>query len=967
MFSKIKKIFIYALIVYAIIGFIILPLILKPQLIKLLETNTNAKVTLSSVSVNPFLFTLELSGVHVSNLNATPLLSFKSLVVDVDMYSLFYKAVHIHDVELNSLVVNFVRNKDKSINLLSILKENNTTQETKQKSQSFSMPRIILDKMVLTNAKINLTDNTIKEPFHFHLKKIGLKIINIDTAEKNNANGKVRLFASLSNGGFIDFRAKIKNYEPLVSNGSLDFTANKIYTEWKYIKDMLNIEVANGTVSLHSEYRLNLGDLNATKIEKTNISIKDLRLKPKEKPYDILNLKTLDIKNLTFYPFKRSLVVPEISINKLDIKVKRQADKMIDWMKYVKIKLPKVSKIQNNDTQQGAAFYTVIKKISLAEGRVTFTDEALKRVTRSTVDNININLYDVSTEKKKWFKYDTNFQINSKGLVTAQGKVRQSPLKQEGTLKIKNISLKEINPYIEEKSYLALKDGRLSATAKIIYEKSPKLPDLRVNGSLYLNSLFVNDTHNDSLLFSLNELGLKSYTLELMPNRFYVDTIGINSFYVDAKIDKNKRLNFSKLLKKATRNKKLKKEKVKTTSKPFPVKIAKVIVKLGSAKFQDFSIPLKFKTNIHNLNGVIYSLSNIPNEISLINLDGDIDKYGSTKLKGKVNSSNPKAYLDIDFNFKNLALNSLSGYSAEFAGYKIDSGKLFLDLGYDIVDSKLQGKNKIIIKKIKLGDEVDDENVTVLPLGFVVGLLEDDKGIIDIDMPVTGNLDKPNFKYGKLIWNTFTNLITRAVTSPFRFLGSMLGMDSKDLEYVAFESGKSRISPMQREKLDKLAIILSKRPKLVLSVLGTYNKKIDKTALQTEKLIALVLKKSGLKNKKEHESAMTVSMLEEIYQEKNKDKKITILKKELAEKYKNKKFYTMYRKALIKLCVTSMSVSKKELIKLANKRADGVITYFSDEKGIALERLKKGKIKDEKSKGKFVKVHLKVNVVMKKR
>jgi len=64
----------------------------------------------------------------------------------------------------------------------------------------------------------------------------------------------------------------------------------------------------------------------------------------------------------------------------------------------------------------------------------------------------------------------------------------------------------------------------------------------------------------------------------------------------------------------------------------------------------------------------------------------------------------------------------MSGYSATFAGHEIDKGKLYLDLGYKINNSELVGSNNIIIKKIELGDEVKDENITVLPLGFVIAL-----------------------------------------------------------------------------------------------------------------------------------------------------------------------------------------------------------------------------------------------------
>ena len=131
-----------------------------------------------------------------------------------------------------------------------------------------------------------------------------------------------------------------------------------------------------------------------------------------------------------------------------------------------------------------------------------------------------------------------------------------------------------------------------------------------------------------------------------------------------------------------------------------------------------------------------------------------------------------------------------------------------------------------MIKKIKLGKELEGDNVN--------HLLEDNDGIID----------EPNFKYGALVWKTLGNLIAKAVTSPFKFLGSMMGMNGEDLEFVAFEFGKSDITPPQREKLDKIAKLMRKRPKISLKVNAVYDEVDDLKALKLQKLVAMVMVKT---------------------------------------------------------------------------------------------------------------------------
>ena len=968
MLKKIQKVFLYLIIAYAILGFIVLPLVLKPQLIKILQTQTKTKVTLSSLYFNPFLFKLRLSGLKIKNLEEKPLLSLESIFIDVDPSSLLYGAVHVHLIELEKPEINLVRNSDKTINLINILKQDKPHLEEKENNSSMTLPRIIVDRIGIEEGSIAFSDYTVADVFKFDIQNMGLRIEDIDTAHNAHPKGKIRFYASLEDDGFIDFHSQIKHYEPFALHGDLDFKANKLYTEWRYVKEMLNIEVADGTIHLFTAFDFDIADINATKIDDTRVVVRNLRLKPKGDFPDVLTLQNLTIGNITAQPLKNDINISKIAINNLDVKVKRLKNGKVDWLSYVKINRKKENlqeSVKEDNESKRNELALNIAKISLASSNITFKDEALNSEPINSINDININLHDINLKKGSWIHYTTSFKIDHKGSVTTKGKLRQTPLKQVGSFNIKDISLKEITPYLQESSYVAMEDGFFSATGETSYEKSKKKPDLNLHGSLNLSSVFINDTKEKSLLFSLNSLDVKDYTLELFPNRLYVNSVNINSFYVDAEIDKNKVLNFAKLSKVKTKEavKKKSSSKKKRKKESFPFKIDKVLVALGSAKFQDFSIPLKFKTNIHNLNGVIYSLTNLKGEHTLINLHGDIDKYGSTRIEGSLDSLNPKKFTDIDMNFKNLDLSAMSGYSAAFAGYKIDSGKLFLDLKYNIIDAKLQAANKVVIKKIELGDEVEDENATHLPLGFVVGLLEDDKGVIDIDMPIDGDIDKPDFKYGKLVWNTFTNLITRAVSAPFKFLGSMLGINTDDLEYVSFESGQSSISPMQREKLDRVAAIMHKRPKLALDVSGVYDKRSDKYALQREKLIALVLKKSGIKNKEEHQSAMTIDMLEEVYVENAKKDALGKFKSTIEKSTEKEKFALVYRKKLIAACIKMMKVNKKELENLAKTRVKNLVLYLEKERAIAPVRVKIGqKVEEVKSENGFVNLELKLNI-----
>ena len=1172
MLEKIKKIVLYALLFYGFLGFIVLPFVLKPQVIEIVQNETNSKIAIDDISFNPFLFKLKLSGIELSDLDENPLISFDSLLIDIELYSLLRSAIHINELTLNQPKINVVYNSDKTINLLNILKPKEET-VTVESNETAEIPRIIIDSLEVTDGYVSYEDYTLQSKFDFSFGDIGFELKDIDTNDFNTSSAELRFYSHLGDGGFVDFKSKIEGFKPFVVNGSLDFEASKLYTEWKYMQDSLNLEVADGKISFHTNYYLNLDDLNATTINNLNVSLDKLRVKPKSKYKDVLNLGSLYVQNATIKPMLRNVHVTKIGLDSLNIKAKRDENGEIDWLEYIKVEgSDEVSEVQKSEPEsnvtspawdiliddlslekialdfadeavkpavksklnefnlyaqeitlagekpltyqlnmllndvakcssEGSVIHSILdvktysecrgfniahyrpyidqaankelklfdlklqnavagfkakiavkdiqkeivinvddanlsltelelrkrstneklvnfssfsvdgvrintleksvevqkvslngldiktarledgtlnvqdlvvpkakkrvkkeaekinttaekeysiklKHFALDAAKIGFNDKALTPNVKSKIDRIFLNAYDIDVKKNSWLKYRLYMRVNSKGIITSNGNLRHTPLKQKGTFELKNISLTELTPYLQEKAFVKIDDGRLSLKTKTQYSVSSKKPDLKVNGSFSLKEFFVSDSRDASSVASLNELNLKSFTFELSPNRLFIDEIDVNAFYINALINENKQMNLAELIKPSEEN--ATSEKVATTEiedenttkeVAFPVKILKMNVTLGSAHFADMSLPIKFKTNIHDLNGVIYSISNVPGETTYVNIDGEVDRYGSTKLKGSVNSANPKEYTDLAFNFKNLDLHSLSGYSASFAGHEIDSGKLFLDLGYDIKNSELLGSNNVMIKQIILGKEVEDENITSLPLGFVIALLEDSEGIIEIDMPVEGNLDQPDFKYGALVMKTLGNLILKAVTSPFSFLGSMMGIDGEALKFSEFERGSADILPPEREKLDQIAKMMTKRPKISLAFTPTYDEVLDKRALQTQMLIDLVVKESGIKNRNEHESAMNTDLLEDIYKDVKDDDVLDKLEEKLEKEYKGEEFDRAYFTALLELCKDIQVVTKVDLTHLAKARANAVITYLVQDKNIEASRI----------------------------
>ncbi|MEA2091773.1 MAG: DUF748 domain-containing protein, partial [Campylobacterota bacterium] len=306
MLKKIQKILIYLVLAYAVLGFILLPFVLKSQLVDIVQKETHAKITLESIYFNPFIFKLKLRGIELIDAENSHLLWLKSLSINLDPSSLFKSALHLKHLVLQEPKISLVYKKDNSFNLASIFKTNDEVADVKNDSDR-EIPRVIIDRVAIVDGNINYEDYSNKTKFEFSFDTIGFELRDIDTADFNSSDATLRFYTALGDGGFFDLKSEVVGFKPFIVKGSVDFEASKLYTEWKYMQDALNLEVADGKINFNAEYYFNLEDLNATTIDNLTLSIDKLRVKPKEKYKDVLNLEHFLVSNVTVKPMQKVL------------------------------------------------------------------------------------------------------------------------------------------------------------------------------------------------------------------------------------------------------------------------------------------------------------------------------------------------------------------------------------------------------------------------------------------------------------------------------------------------------------------------------------------------------------------------------------------------------------------------------------------------------------------------------------
>jgi hypothetical protein len=248
-----------------------------------------------------------------------------------------------------------------------------------------------------------------------------------------------------------------------------------------------------------------------------------------------------------------------------------------------------------------------------------------------------------------------------------------------------------------------------------------------------------------------------------------------------------------------------------------PVRIRAVTIENGTTDFSDFSVEPNFSAAIFDLKGGVSGLTSDRASRAEVKLAGNVDRYAPVEISGQVNLLSAAVYSDLQMTFRNMELTTFNPYSGKYAGYSISKGKLTTELHYKIEDRKLDAKHHVVLDQLEFGAATESKSKVPLPVRLAAALLKDRHGVIDLNVPVSGSLDDPEFAVGPLVWKAFLGLLTKAVTTPFSLLGSLFG-GGDEIAFVDFAAGKAELTPDQLQKIATLARALTERPGLRLDI-----------------------------------------------------------------------------------------------------------------------------------------------------
>ena len=826
-----------AIALYSVLGFLILPGIGLRIINQQLANYATVPAKLDRLEFNPFSLELTLWGLRVGEPGKEQV-GFERLYTNLQADSLWTKALHLAAVELDKPKTELLFNKDGTLNLTQLFKLP-ASEPVPADPESKPFP-LRIDNIKLAGGYLHFTDMRPSEPIEFLYDSMDLELKNLSTLPDDNAD--MTLVAAGPAGGRIDWTGTL-SLVPITSTGKLKVTDGKMKVWWPYVRDALPLALEDGVLNFSTDYTLNLSKETEMVLSNATASIAPLKINaPDGRP--LVRLERLEVSDTSVDLAKQEVVVGKINSQNLETWAAREKDGQLDWQKLfasqpektpaktaevVTVEAPKPAPVAPSKP-----WAVLLKDVDLRDYRVHLADKEPKTPVALDVGPLNVSLKNFDSLNRSPFTLNLDTGVGKQGKLTASGDVNLSPVSARLKVTTKDIDLRIAQAYIDPFIRLELRSGMLGSDLAVDLKSTEPLA-FTVAGRAQVDQLHTLDTLKNRDFLKWQKLVLEDVKYQ-HGDSLSLARVNLEKPYVRFMINDDRTTNIDDLLipqpagttaAKSTASK----------EKPLGIHIGAIAINDGSANFADFSLTPNFQTAVQQLNGLIGTIDSRNPKPAPVNIAGKVDRYAPVTIKGSVNPFDPMASLDIATSFKRVELTTLTPYSGKFAGYRIRKGRLNLDLHYLITNGQLKAENKLVVEQLQLGEKVDSPDAVDLPIKLAIALLKDTDGKISIELPISGDLNNPQFSVMPIIWQTVRNLVLRAAQAPFKFIGGLInGGGAEDLGTVSFAPGSSELSPEAQKALTTLAQALKERPALRLEIEGTAAQSSDGPLIAKDRL-----------------------------------------------------------------------------------------------------------------------------------
>lgn len=460
----------------------------------------------------------------------------------------------------------------------------------------------------------------------------------------------------------------------------------------------------------------------------------------------------------------------------------------------------KKNKTENPAKADTSAFEYTLNNISLDRGMFTFTDRTVNYTT--TLKELHFFIPSVSFNKDEVKETGIRFHFENGGSCQAKSSFNRANGAYAADFTVDKLDLAPFLPYL--KSYFRLKsmEGLVKGDFHVAGRTS-NLDSILVRGKGEVAGFQVSDLSGQKVLGIRQAVVEMNDTYPLRYN-FRFGTITLTEPYLYAEV-KDSTLNLLNLMVETPAD---------TVPFTYAYRIDRFRIDQGLMDIRDITYEAPFD---YHLSEIALKVDSVSSAAKWVNAYSTmkLNKHGKMQAELGFDPSNPYE-LKTDYVITNFQLTDLNIYSKHFVGFPILEGNMYYK-GKTVIRSKqLTSENKLIIRNARLGKK--SGGLMNLPLKLALYLLKDLHGDITLDLPLTGDLNNPKTRIGRLVWQTLKNVVVKVVASPFVALSGVMGVNPDEIKGLEFDYADTTLTSTHLRRIRLYTELEKKKPDMTVSL-----------------------------------------------------------------------------------------------------------------------------------------------------
>ena len=733
-----------------------------------------------------------------------------------------------------------------------------------------------VDAFKLDQTRVTFVDRTRRSPFQTTLEPIEFSLDGFSTKPGTDARYTFSLATEAAEKLSVSGTFSL---DPLRSSGEVLLAALTLPKYLPYAEDAFRGRLTAGQLEVRVPYQLALAsDQLHAGVSNLAVRLTNLELQTPDPAETVLKVGAFTLDGVTASLPEQRAEVGQVRSQDATLLVRRKPDGSLNWFDLLPAGAPPGSAAEPaSPDSPGPSREPVVQASSLPPGgsgapgtaaeakgaspappwdiavgelafenyAIAIEDQQPAKPASFALDQLALSVQGFRTVSNPPVNVRLGLRFNESGTLDVQGTAQLDPPAGEFAVGLTNLDLRSLQSYVEEHVRLGIVSGAFATTSKVQFETgAPGALQLAFTGDVQITNFATTDQVAFKDLVRWDELALTGIDFGLEPSRLTLATILWRGLAAQILRGPEGQLNLLSLSAAPAPAGETSAEPPTPTPAPpatedaagtFPIQIDTFQLENASFAFTDQSFEPAVQVGLHELTGTVKGLSSALNTTAEVDLAGKIDEQAPFVIKGRINPLAAERFVDLEITNHNTQLTAFTPYTEKYLGHPLNKGRLTLGLHYQVQGDQLQAANRFLIDGLMLGPRNDSPEATSLPVKLGVALLKDRNGLIDLDVPIAGQLDDPEFRIGSAVIKVIANLIVKTALSPFSLLGKLAG-GGEELSFLDFEPGTTNLVEGELDKLAKLAKALTERPAVNLEIEGAVDRTRDRDALALAKL-----------------------------------------------------------------------------------------------------------------------------------